>query len=73
MTDAKNYVATLVKLRDGGNDAAQRSETMAAFDAEVVIRGAEAVSQSLSEAEKSLDPAAISGMLMMNKGFTKTA
>jgi len=46
---------------------------MAAFDAEVVIRGAEAVSQSLSEAEKSLDPAAISGMLMMNKGFTKTA
>ena len=46
---------------------------MAAFDAEMIERGATAVKQSLAEAEKSLDPEMVKGMLMATKGFTKTA
>jgi hypothetical protein len=54
-------------------DEAKRKEIMTAFDEELISRGAVAVTQSLSEAEKSLRPEAIGGMLMAQKGLVKTA
>lgn len=41
---------------------------MAAYDAEMVARGAEAVRQSVQEAEKAFDINTVKTMLMMTKG-----
>ncbi|OAA53862.1 Monooxygenase, FAD-binding protein [Cordyceps fumosorosea ARSEF 2679] len=78
ITDVENYINALVQLHvapgDGGKGKgkvtgeAGRAEVMGAYDDEVVKRGAEAVQQSLCEAEKSLDIGTVKQMLMATKG-----
>jgi hypothetical protein len=55
------------------NNPAKREEIMIAFDTEMVKRGAKAVEQSLSEADKSLNLETVNSMLMAQKGIAKTA
>ncbi len=61
----------LVKIRDSP-DAATRETVMAAYDAEMIERGAKAVKQSLQEAEYSLDVNTIGKMLMARQGHTRS-
>ncbi|KAJ6446716.1 peptidyl-prolyl cis/trans isomerase [Purpureocillium lavendulum] len=69
ITDVRNYVDSLVRVR-GGADAAK---VMQELDDEVVARGAKAVQQSLQEAEKSLDLETIRKMLMVTQGHGRSA
>jgi hypothetical protein len=73
ITDVDNYVNALIQLRSAGNDAASREMIFGAYDSEMIKRGATAVQQSLTEAEKSLDLEKIKGMLMMRQGHGKSA
>lgn len=68
ITDVDNYITALGQLRA---NAGSRQEVMTAYDDEVVERGSEAVKQSLSEADKSLDIETVKQMLMMTKGHGK--
>ncbi len=66
-----NYVNALLQLHaDAGNNLL-RADVMDAFDDEVVKRGANAVEQSLCEAEKSLDINTVKQMLMATRGHGK--
>lgn len=70
--DSLNYVNSLVKLRDSGDDAAAREKVMAAYGADVVERGATAVAQSLSEAENALNEDTVGKMLMVTQGHGRS-
>ncbi len=67
ITDAKNYLETLLKITDH-QDAAERQRLISAYDAEMIERGATAVTQSLREAEFSLNVETINKMLMATHG-----
>ncbi|EGX97237.1 monooxygenase, putative [Cordyceps militaris CM01] len=71
ITDVDNYVHALLQLHGAAGNSASRRAVMGAYDAEVVKRGAAAVEQSLSEAEKSLDVGTVKQMLMATRGHGK--
>ena len=61
----------LLKIQASGEDLVIRKEVMAAYDAEMVARGAGAVMKSVQEAEKAFDQEATKKMLMVTKGHGK--
>jgi 2-polyprenyl-6-methoxyphenol hydroxylase-like FAD-dependent oxidoreductase len=63
--DAVQYVDALVKVHEG---AGSRAQAVAAYDADMIERGAKAVAQSLQEAEFSMDPQTVHKMLMARQG-----
>jgi hypothetical protein len=69
INDAENLLDAMLKIRD---DPSKREEILAAYDAEMVERGAKAVQQSLKEAEFSLDLSTVEKMIWATKGFAKT-
>ena len=75
ITDVCNYIDGLVQLRGAAAaDAnADAEKVMQDYDDEVVERGANAVRQSLQEAEKSFDLETIGKMLMVTKGHGRSA
>jgi hypothetical protein len=70
--DASNYVDVLLQLRDS-RDTELRGRVMAAFDMEMVERGAKAVNESLQEATKSLNPETVGKMHMATRGHGRSA
>ncbi|CAK7271604.1 hypothetical protein SEPCBS57363_004707 [Sporothrix epigloea] len=73
IVDADNYVKMLVGLRDAKWDAAARRRDIAAYNAEIVERGAKAVTQSVQEAALSFDVEKVSNMLMARQGHGRSA
>ncbi|KAJ6790325.1 hypothetical protein PWT90_06402 [Aphanocladium album] len=71
ITDVDNYVNALLQLHTAEGDNVTREDVMSAYDDEVVKRGADAVEQSLCEAEKSLDIDTVKQMLMATRGHGK--
>lgn len=68
--DCVNYVEMLAKIEA---DPSTISAAMAAFDGEIVERGAAAVLQANAEAEKALNPASVAAMQMARQGHVRTA
>ncbi|CRG91781.1 Transient receptor potential cation channel subfamily M member 4 [Talaromyces islandicus] len=74
ITDASNYVDALLKLRSSERKTGiERSETMTAYDTEMIERTAKAVKQSLQEAELSMNLETVSKMLMAREGHGRSA
>ncbi|CAK7215070.1 hypothetical protein SEUCBS140593_002406 [Sporothrix eucalyptigena] len=73
ITDVNNYIKALVATRDAGWDAAVRRREIAAYDAEMIERGAKAVTQSVQEAALSFDVEKVSKMLMARQGHGRSA
>ncbi|KAJ3496914.1 hypothetical protein NLG97_g2311 [Lecanicillium saksenae] len=71
ITDVDNYVNALVQLHAAAGGDVSREDVMGTYDNEVVKRGANAVEQSLCEAEKSLDIDTVKQMLMATRGHGK--
>ncbi|KAK4151017.1 hypothetical protein C8A00DRAFT_45705 [Chaetomidium leptoderma] len=63
--DASQYLDALIKVSEG---AGTREQSVSAYDADMIERGAKAVSQSLQEAEFSMDPKTVTKMLMARQG-----
>lgn len=72
ITDVKNYVDALVKIRDSP-DTNDRQEIMSAFDTEMIERTGKAVKQSLQEAAYSMNIETVSKMLMATHGHGRSA
>ena len=72
ITDVKNYVDALVKIRDAP-EINDRREVMSAFDSEMIERTGNAVKQSLQEAEYSMNIETVSKMLMVTHGHGRSA
>lgn len=72
IVDAVNYVDALVRIRDGqhGDDS---DKIMEAYGAEVVERGAKAVTQSVQEATLAMDLESVGKMMMARQGHGKSA
>ncbi|KAK0647129.1 hypothetical protein B0T16DRAFT_391429 [Cercophora newfieldiana] len=68
VTDADNFVKALVSVRDEGKS---REEVIGAYSSDVVERGAQAVTQSLREADMSMDLESTMKMIMAKKGHAK--
>ncbi|KAK0624030.1 hypothetical protein B0T14DRAFT_192503 [Immersiella caudata] len=68
VTDADNFIKGLVSVRDEG---AKREETIKAYSDDAAERGAAAVSQSLKEADMSMDLESAMKMIMAKKGHAK--
>lgn len=68
--DASQYLDALIKVREG---AGTRGQTISAYDADMIERGAKAVQQSLQEAEFSMDLKTVNNMLMAKKGHGQSA
>ncbi len=66
-----NYVNALVELHATAGNSPSRVDVMGAYDDEVVKRGANAVEQSLCEAERSLHIDTVKQMLMATRGHGK--
>lgn len=73
ITDVDNYVNALLQLESPGTDDAEGEKVFAAYDSEMIERGAKAVQQSLTEAENSLELEKVKQMLMMRQGHGKSA
>lgn len=73
IVDADKYVKMLVGLRDANWDPAVRRRDIAAYNAEIVERGAKAVTQSVQEAALSFDVEKVSNMLMARQGHGRSA
>ncbi|CAK7234881.1 hypothetical protein SCUCBS95973_009083 [Sporothrix curviconia] len=71
--DVDNYIKALVAIRDANWDAAVRRREMAAYDADMVERGAKAVTQSVQEAALSFDVEKVGKMLMAQQGHGRSA
>ncbi|KAK4450213.1 hypothetical protein QBC34DRAFT_77606 [Podospora aff. communis PSN243] len=69
IVDADNYVDALIKIRDAGET---KEAVFAAYNEEMVERGAKAVVQSLKEAELSMDLESVNKMLMVRQGHGKS-
>lgn len=69
--DASKYVDALITISKGGETSDGVEGVMAAFEEEMVTRGAQAVRQSLAEAEKAVDPSLVNKMLMVTRGHGK--
>lgn len=63
----------LIQLESPASDDASRENILAAYDSEMIERGAKAVQQSLAEAENSLELEKVKQMLMMRQGHGKSA
>jgi len=70
VVDAEGYVRALVSVRDGG---IRKEEAVGAYTAEVVERGAKAVTQSLREADLSMDLESVEKTLMVKQGHARSA
>lgn len=70
VVDAENYVAALISVRDKG---VEREQAIKTYTDEVVERGAKAVTQSLKEAELSMDVESVGKMMMAKQGHSKAA
>ncbi|KAK0712037.1 hypothetical protein B0H67DRAFT_611960 [Lasiosphaeris hirsuta] len=70
VVDAERYVEALVSVRDG---RAKAEEAVQVYTADVVERGAKAVTQSLREAELSMDLESVGKMIMAKQGHAKSA
>lgn len=68
--DVQRYVEALVAVREG---KVGREEAIKAYTVEVVERGAKAVTQSLKEAEMSMDLESIKNSMMAKQGHQKAA
>jgi 2-polyprenyl-6-methoxyphenol hydroxylase-like FAD-dependent oxidoreductase len=73
ITDVDNYIKALVAIRDAKWDADVRQRVIGAYDAEVIERGAKAVTQSVQEAALSFDVEKVSKMLMARQGHGRSA
>lgn len=73
ITDVDNYIKALVAVRDASWDADVRRREIGAYDAEVIERGAKAVTQSVQEAALSFDVEKVSKMLMARQGHGRSA
>ncbi|KAJ9156099.1 Transient receptor potential cation channel subfamily M member 4 [Pleurostoma richardsiae] len=73
ITDANNYLDALLKLRNSGGGATLREEAITAYDTEMIERGGKAVTQSLREAENSIDLETVGKMLMARQGHGRSA
>lgn len=69
--DAANYVDAMIEISKYGKPSERAESRMAAFETEMITRGAEAVRQSLSEAEKSVDPELVDKMLLATRGHVR--
>jgi 2-polyprenyl-6-methoxyphenol hydroxylase-like FAD-dependent oxidoreductase len=69
VVDADNYVNALLKIRDGGES---REAAIAAYNDEMVPRGATAVEQSLKEASLSMDLESVKKMMMARQGHGRS-
>jgi len=67
ITDAQNYVEALVKIR-ASVVAGAREHIMAAYDAEMVERGAKAVQHGNEEARLAVSPKTVRSMRMVTRG-----
>lgn len=63
----------MLKIKDSGSDPAIKDATIKAYDAEMIDRGAKAVTQSLKEAENSIDLETVGRMLMLKQGHGRSA
>jgi 2-polyprenyl-6-methoxyphenol hydroxylase-like FAD-dependent oxidoreductase len=70
VADAERYVQALVSVLDGG---VNREEALRAYTTDVVERGAKAVTQSLSEAELSMDLESVKKSLVAKMGHARSA
>ena len=70
VADAERFVEALVSVRDGGKG---RREAVRAYSDDAVERGAKAVTQSLKEADMSMDLDSVMKMMMAKKGHAKSA
>ncbi len=68
--DAERYVEALVAVQEG---KASREEAIGAYTADVEERGAKAVTQSLREAELSMDLESVAKTIMAKQGHSKSA
>lgn len=68
IVDASNYLDAMVEIEKCGQDVNRVHDIMAAFEAEMIPRGAEAVQQSLAEGSKAMDPSSLDKMLMVTRG-----
>jgi len=68
--DAQRFVEALVSVREG---RVGREEAIKAYTDDVVERGAKAVTQSLKEAEMSMDLESIKNSIMAKQGHGKAA
>ncbi len=73
ITDVDNYIKALVTIRAADWDVDVRRREMAAYDAEMIERGAKAVTQSVQEAALSFDVEKVNKMLMMRQGHGRSA
>lgn len=73
ITDVDNYIKALVAIRDASWDANARRQVTGAYNAEVIERGAKAVTQSVQEAALSFDVEKVSKMLMARQGHGRSA
>ncbi|CAK7233866.1 hypothetical protein SBRCBS47491_008756 [Sporothrix bragantina] len=73
ITDVDNYIKALVATRNANWDEAARRREFAAYDAEMIERGAKAVTQSVQEAALSFDVEKVSKMLMAKQGHGRSA
>lgn len=67
--DATQYLDALIKVHEG---AGVKEQAIAAYDADMIERGAKAVRQSLQEAEFSMDPKTVNKMLMAREGHGRS-
>lgn len=70
VVDAERYVKALVSIRDEG---ANRGDAIKAYTDDVIERGSKAVTQSLREADLSMDLESVGKMMMAKQGHAKAA
>lgn len=68
IVDAHNYLDAMLEISKLGQTPEGIEKVMTAFEAEMIPRGAEAVKQSLTEAERALNPELIRQTLMVTRG-----
>ncbi|KAK5662493.1 hypothetical protein OQA88_8405 [Cercophora sp. LCS_1] len=69
VVDAEKYVKALVSIRDEG---ANREEAIKAYSDDVIERGSKAVTQSLREADLSMDLESVGKMMMAKQGHARS-
>ncbi|CAK7238685.1 MAG: hypothetical protein STHCBS139747_000103 [Sporothrix thermara] len=73
ITDVDNFVKAMVATRDANWDTDVRRREFATYNAEIVERGAKAVTQSVQEAALSFDVEKMTKMLMARLGHGRSA
>lgn len=63
----------MLKVKESGSNSSIRDEAIKTYDEEMIGRGAKAVTQSLKEAENSIDLETVGRMLMLKQGHGRSA